>query len=97
MGHQWAPLLSYVALFGVALSLAMLARRRVVAAPPERPGQALPVLDPYEIAYLNGGDALVATTAAANRHRPCPRPRRTLAVGPPRLRTVPLAGWATVV
>jgi uncharacterized protein (TIGR04222 family) len=54
-------LLLYVALFAVTVPVALLARRRVLGVPE---GAAVPArLDPYEAAFLNGGSALVATTA----------------------------------
>jgi uncharacterized protein (TIGR04222 family) len=54
-------LLLYVALFAVTVPVVVLARRRALAGPP---GAAVPArLDPYEAAFLNGGSALVATTA----------------------------------
>jgi uncharacterized protein (TIGR04222 family) len=55
-------LLLYVALFAVTVLGVVLARRRALAVP--RHGAAVPArLDPYEAAFLNGGSALVATTA----------------------------------
>ena len=54
-------LLLYVALFAVTVPVVVLARRRALAGPP---GAAVPArLDRYEVAYLNGGCELVATTA----------------------------------
>jgi uncharacterized protein (TIGR04222 family) len=58
-------LLIYVVLLGVATLLAVVARRRALAGPDA--GAAVPArLDPYEAAYLNGGEALVATAAASS-------------------------------
>ena len=57
-------LLLYVALAAVTVAVAALARRRALAGPP---GAATPSrLDPYEAAFLNGGSALVATTAVTS-------------------------------
>ena len=57
-------LLLYLALFAVTVLGVVLARRRALA--PDG-GAAVPAhLDPYEAAELNGGDALVATTAVSN-------------------------------
>jgi uncharacterized protein (TIGR04222 family) len=54
-------LLLYLALLAVTVPVVVLARRRALAGPP---GAAVPArLDRYEVAYLNGGCELVATTA----------------------------------
>jgi uncharacterized protein (TIGR04222 family) len=58
-------LLLYTALFAVTALVVVLARRRALAGPGQ--GAVAPArLDPYEAAYLNGGSALVATTAVSN-------------------------------
>jgi uncharacterized protein (TIGR04222 family) len=67
--HTWGIsgpqfLLIYGVLLAVTALFVVAAQRRVVAAPDRMGG--VPELDPYEIAYLNGGAALAATTAAAN-------------------------------
>ena len=57
-------LLLYVALFAVTVLGVVLARRRVLGVPE---GAAVPArLDRYEVAYLNGGCELVATTAVSS-------------------------------
>jgi uncharacterized protein (TIGR04222 family) len=67
--HTWGIsgpqfLLIYVVVLAATALFVAAAQRRVVAAPGRMGG--VPDLDPYEIAYLNGGAALAATTAAAN-------------------------------
>ena len=53
-------LLLYLALLAVTVPVVVLAERRALAGPPG----AIPArLDRYEVAYLNGGCELVATTA----------------------------------
>ncbi|HET9557398.1 MAG TPA: TIGR04222 domain-containing membrane protein, partial [Actinomycetota bacterium] len=57
-------LLLYLALFAVTVLGVVLARRRVLGVPE---GAAVPArLDRYEVAYLNGGCELVATTAVSS-------------------------------
>jgi uncharacterized protein (TIGR04222 family) len=61
-GPEFLPL--YVVLLGVTVLVVVPARRRVLAVPD---GAALPArLDRYEVAYLNGGCDLVATTAVSS-------------------------------
>ena len=65
--HTWGIsgpqfLLIYGVLLAVTALFVVAAQRRVVATPGRMGG--VPELDPYEIAYLNGGAALVATSAA---------------------------------
>ena len=67
--HTWGIsgpqfLFIYVVLLGLTALIVAAAQRRVIAAPSRMGG--VPELDPYEIAYLNGGAALAATTAATN-------------------------------
>jgi uncharacterized protein (TIGR04222 family) len=58
-------LLLYVVLLAGTALVAFVAGRRALAGPGE--GAVAPArLDPYEAAYLNGGSALVATTAVSN-------------------------------
>jgi hypothetical protein len=58
----------YVVLVGLTALIVAAAQRRVIAAP-SRMGE-VPELDPYEVAYLNGGRLLRA------------RPRRRIFCGP---------------